>query len=133
VSYVTNYLAGIALFLCGCSATVAFAQNAPATRQQSTAADAGTTAQPKCIAENGDFKQRGKSATFTIELANQCEQRLKCRVYAYVTSAKGSARGRATLILAPKSHGAAAKKSYALKVKMLSGTAEWSRDCRVLH
>ena len=56
---------------------------------------------------------------------------MKCRVYVYVISAKGPVRGHATLVLAPKSDGAAAQKTYALKVKMLGGMAQSARECRV--
>ena len=72
-------------------------------------ADAGTTVQAKCIDENDHYVRSGKQPLFVIELANLCEQRMKCRVFAYVTSAKGAAQGRGTIVLAPKSQGAAAK------------------------
>jgi hypothetical protein len=44
---------------------------------------------------------------------------------------EGAGHGRATLELAPKSRGAAAKKSYVLKVKMLGGITQSTRECRV--
>ena len=123
---------GVALILCGCFAGVALAQNAPAAGQEPPpTADEGTTSQLKCIADSSGFKRSGNTATYTIELENKCEQRLKCRVYAYITSSKGPVQGNATLVLAPKSKGAAAKNSYAIKVKMLGGMAQSSRECRV--
>jgi len=49
-----------------------------------------------------------------------------------VLNAKGPAHGRSTLILGPKSDGAAATKSYALKVKGIGGFGTSARECRVL-
>jgi gas vesicle protein len=127
-----KYLTGVALILGGVFASAALAQNAPAAGQEPPpVADEGTTSQLKCIADSSGFKRSGDSATYTIELANKCEQRLKCRVYAYITSSKGPVQGHATMILAPKSGGAAAKKSYVMKVKMMGGMAQSSRECRV--
>lgn len=129
--------AGAALMLCGFLTGAALAQTATGQdqdkgQQQPPKAEAGATAQGDCLTDNGGFKRQGNSAVYTVELENKCEQRLKCRVYVNVSSAKGSAQGHATLILAPHSRGAAAKKSYVLKVKMLGGMAQSSRECRVL-
>ena len=122
-------LAGAALILAGCCAGGALAQNAPAS--QGPKPDPGTSAQSACISDSGGFKMNGKKPAYTVELENKCEERLQCRVYVYVISAKGPVQGHASMILAPKSDGAAAKKSYALKVKMLGGMAQSSRECRV--
>ena len=46
-------------------------------------------------------------------------------------NARGATQGRATLILGPKSDGAAATKSYALKVKGAGGFSTSDRECRV--
>jgi hypothetical protein len=119
-------LAGAALILGGCFAGGAVAQNAPPPK-----AEAGTSAQSQCLSDGGGFKNVDDHAAYTIELANNCEQRLKCQVYVYVISAKGPSHGHATLELAPKSRGAAAKKSYVLKVKMLGGITQSTRECRV--
>ena len=124
--------AGATLMLCGLLTGAALAQNAPASGQTPPpVAETGTTSQGDCLTDNGGFKRQGNSAVYTVELENKCEQRLKCRVYVNVSSAKGAAQGQATLILAPHSRGAAAKKSYVLKVKMLGGMAQSSRECRV--
>jgi hypothetical protein len=136
MTHAAKCLAVLALCLCGCFAGGAMAQNAPAADQDKgqeppPKPDPGTTAQLKCIAKNSGFKRSGNSATYTITLENKCEQRMKCRVFAYVTNSKGAAQGHASMILAPKSGGAAAKKSYATKVKMLGGMAQSSRECRV--
>jgi hypothetical protein len=129
------------LMLCGFLTGVALAQTATGQQQDKgqdvgqqapPKAEAGATAQGDCLTDNGGFKRQGNNAVYTVELENKCEQRLKCRVYVNVSSAKGSAQGQATLILAPHSRGAAARKSYVLKVKMLGGMAQSSRECRVL-
>ena len=91
----------------------------------------GATAQSACIEETGDYATHGTSVTFVIGLENKCDKRLKCEVFAYVIGAKGPSKGHAILILGPKSSGAAAKKSYAMKVKIAGGTAEVSRECQV--
>ena len=117
------------LVLCACVASQALAQNAPAAPPPKP--DAGTTIQADCIEENDGYKMSGKTPTFFIALENKCEQRLSCRVYAYVTSAKGTALGRGTLVLAAKSHGDAAKKSFTMRVKMLSGNSQSTRECHV--
>ena len=120
----------LGLVLGGSFAAMASAQNAPAAPPPPTA-DAGTTVQAQCIAENDAFEVRDTKPALVIALENLCEQRMKCRVYAYVTSAKGAAQGRATLRLAPKSHGAPAKKSYVMRVKMLGGSSQSTRECGV--
>ncbi len=102
------------------------------------APDAGKEAAPaepaasakKCVTDDSGFKQRGKAATFEIALANTCAQRMRCTVTAYVTTAGGPTSGKAVLILAGKSDGAAAKKTYVMKVKSAGGMANVSRDCK---
>jgi hypothetical protein len=121
-------LAGAALIVSGCFAGAALAQSG----QAAPKADAGTTAQSQCLTDSGGFKMVDDHAAYTIELTNNCEQRLKCQVYVYVSSAKGPAHGHATLVLAPKSRGAAAKKTYVLKVKMLGGITQSTRECKVM-
>lgn len=131
MSHIAKYLAGVALILGGCFAGAALAQNAPAAAQEPPKADAGTTAQSNCISDSGGFKQINDTPVYTIELANKCEQRLKCEVYVYIVSAKGPVHGHASMILAPKSRGARAKDTYVLKVKMLGGITQSTRECRV--
>jgi hypothetical protein len=93
--------------------------------------DTGTTGQAACIDETGDYQAHGNAVTFVIGLSNKCDKRLKCTIDAYVVGAKGPSSGHATLILGATSSGAAAKQSYAMKVKMAGGTAQVSRQCRV--
>jgi hypothetical protein len=104
---------------------------APSAAQTTPVPDPGTTGQAACIDETGDYQTRGNAVTFVIGLANKCDKRLKCTIDAYVVGAKGPSSGHATLILGPTSSGAAAKQSYAMKVKMAGGTAQVSRQCRV--
>jgi hypothetical protein len=104
---------------------------APPAAQQNPVPDPGTTGQAACIDETGDYQSHGGAVTFVIGLANKCDKRLKCTIDAYVVGAKGPASGHATMILGAASSGAAAKKTYAMKVKAAGGTAQVSRQCRV--
>ena len=113
---------------CGGLAAPAVAQTAA---EPPPKADAGTTIQVACIDQNDAFKTSGKQAVFTIELINKCEQRMSCRVYAYLTSAKGALQGQGTLKLAPKSKGAAAKQIFTMRAKMAGGMSQSTRECRV--
>jgi hypothetical protein len=129
-----------ALMLCAFVAS-APAQNPPAPGQEPPAAsgqtpppqaEPGATAQGACIDENDGYEMRDKQPTFVITLKNKCEQKLSCKLYANISSAKGSANGHATLVLGPKSSGAAAKKSYTIKVKMIGGMSQSSRECKAI-
>ena len=132
--------AGIALALCADSCGHGFraASRVPGDdgqtppKESQPQPDPGTTGQSKCISEDENYKRNGNSVVYVIALENKCEARLKCEVYAYVVSAMGPSQGRTTMILAPSSQGAAAKKSYAMKVKMVGGSAQIARACRVL-
>jgi hypothetical protein len=129
-------LAAAALLLCGCFSAAAETQtqtlSVPVSGQEPPpVADPGTTGQLKCISEDDHYVRLGKGVGFRIELTNLCEQRIKCKVFAYITSAKGPAQGRGTIVLAPKSRGAAAKNSYTMKAKMNGGSSQSTRECRV--
>jgi hypothetical protein len=104
---------------------------APPAVQKNSAPDPGTTEQAACIEETGDYETHGAAVTFVIGLSNKCDKRLKCTIDAYVVGAKGPASGHTIMILGAASSGAAAKQSYAMKVKMAGGTAQVSRQCRV--
>jgi len=93
--------------------------------------DKGTTGQPACISQTGDYVEHGGRITYVIGLQNKCDKRLKCKIYAYVVGAKGPSSGQTTLILGAASSGAAAKKSYAMSVNAAGGTAQVSRECRM--
>ena len=93
--------------------------------------DRGTTSQLNCIDENATFTRCDNSPFFVMTYENKCEARMKCAVFAYTINARGAAHGRSTVILGPKSGGAAAKTSYALKVKGMGGYGTSARECRV--
>jgi hypothetical protein len=116
-----------ALILSGCLALAARAEDAPKA-EPAPVAEPGTTAQSDCLTQNSG---EGRGIGFTIELTNKCEQRLRCRMFAYVTSAKGAALGRGTLVLAPAAKGGAATKHWSMPVKMSGGSAQSARECRV--
>ena len=79
---------------------------------------------------NESSPRQGKRISFLITLENKCEKRLKCEIFAYVIGAKGPSSGHAVLVLGAKSSGAAAKKSYAMRVNAAGGTAQVSHDCK---
>jgi hypothetical protein len=110
-------------------ATAAQAQTVPVPGQEPKP-EAGTNAKAACIEENDGYKMHGKQPMFEIALENKCEQRMRCKVFVYITSAKGVSQGRGTLVLAPKSQGPAAKKSYIMRAKMHGGSSQSARECR---
>jgi len=125
-----KYCAVAALILAGCF--TAAAQTATASGQEPPlVADKGTTIQANCIDENDHHVMRRKQPMFMIEFTNKCEQRFTCKVFAYITSARGASHGRGTIVLAPQSHGAAASGSYAFKTKSNGGNSISDRECRV--
>ena len=93
--------------------------------------DRGTTVQANCIDESSDYTTRGKSIFSVMKLTNKCEARMKCAVFVYKINARGPSQGHGTLILGPKSDGAAASKSYTLRVKGAGGFSTSTRECRV--
>jgi hypothetical protein len=127
--------ASVALILFACLTGAASAQTvtAPAQPEHPTLKpDPGTTGQINCISEEDTFARIGAKPAFVIKLENKCQQRLTCRVYAYVTSAKGATLGHGTLVLAAASKGGAAKKSFTMRVKMTDGNSQSTRECRAI-
>jgi hypothetical protein len=107
----------------------------PAAQQNPSPAPAAAPAAPdvqSCLQETGDYVTHGTAITYVIGIANTCDKRIKCKIDAYVVGAKGPASGHTTMTLGAQSSGAAAKKSYAMKVKAAGGTAQVSRDCQFL-
>src|SRR5450755_3154410 len=124
-------LAAAAFVLC---AAPVFAQNAPGqekSQEPPPQADPGTTIQEKCLDENDTFTMRGKQPIFVIEMTNKCEQRISCKVFVYINSAKGPVQGRGTIVMAAKSKGDAAKASFTMKAKLNGGSSQSTRECRV--
>jgi hypothetical protein len=122
-----RYVVAAVLMLGGCFS--AAAQNAP---EKPPVADKGTTAQGNCIDENDGYTKRGGKPMFVIQLDNKCEQRIVCKVFANVSSAKGNALGHGTIRLAPKSQGTKAKGSWSMPVKMSGGNSQSARECRAI-
>ena len=116
------------LILCGC-AGAASAQPAPG-QEPPPVADKGTTSQLNCVEENGKHMGAGNHLIYRTEMSNKCEQRLRCRLFGAAYSSKGPSYGRGTLVLAPKSRGAAAQ-VYDFKVKGAGGMTSTSRECAV--
>jgi hypothetical protein len=85
-----------------------------------------------CLAETGDYQTHGSAVTYLIGLTNSCDKRIRCVVDAYVVGAKGPSSGHTVMMLGAKSSGAAATKTYTMKVKAFGGTAQVSRDCKAL-
>lgn len=119
----------VAALLCGLLTAPAIAQPA---QELPPAPEAGTTVQAKCIDENDGYTMKGKRPTFVIQLENKCDVRMVCKVFANVSSAKGSALGRGTIALAPKSAGARAKGTWTMPVKMTGGNSQSTRECRAI-
>jgi hypothetical protein len=67
-----------------------------------------------------------------IELENRCEKRIRCRVYANVTTARDSKRAKTTMTLAPHAQGKKSKQTFAVRIHENGGMAQVSRDCKFL-
>ena len=115
--YSAAVFAALSLAICFGSVRTADAEDAP---------DAKKDIQ-SCLAETGDFVTAGKSNHYVIGIENKCPQRLQCVIDAYITGAKGPVSVHTSMTLEAKS-----KKSYAAKVKTSGGTAQVSRNCKVL-
>jgi hypothetical protein len=125
-------LAIAAFCLCAAFAAAASAGETDKPADAPPPAAGNEAVEPNCIDMNGDYRTRGKVITYVISIENKCEKRFRCQVFAYLTSARGPSSGHAILTLGPASGGAAAKGSYAMKAKLASGTAQLSRQCKVL-
>lgn len=92
---------------------------------------ASPPATPKdCIADAGSgfALERGKP-TFTMTFQNDCARRISCEINAYVVGSRGPTQGHTILRFQPKGQ-TPAPLHYALRVKELGGTAQYSRDCK---
>lgn len=116
-------------------AGAALAQDQPADGQKAEPPpmpDKGTTAQSNCIDQNSGYRQNGKRVFYVQTFENKCEARLKCAIFTYQINARGPSQGRTTLVLGAKSEGAAAKKSYEMRIKGAGGFSTSARECRVI-
>lgn len=125
-------LAVFAAMLTALSLTTAFAQTGQRPPNEAGQTPPAAQPEPKCVSENTGFRENGKAASVVVELANDCEKRFRCQVNVYVVTAFGPTRGQKTLILAPKSKGAAAKKSFVLKVRQASGSIDQAHNCKAI-
>jgi hypothetical protein len=128
----TTVLAALVLTV---AASAAFAQDNKSADDQQPQAEQTLQAAPepeksKCVTSNTDFKEKGRAATFEVELVNSCDIRLKCTVDAFVIGARGQAQGHGTLILAPAAKGQSTRKAYVMKVKSAGGMANVSHSCK---
>jgi hypothetical protein len=125
-------LAALAIALVVSFAAAGLAEDVPVEGQTPPPVpDKSTTSQLNCIDQKNEYTKEGKGIFFVQTFENKCEARLTCKVFAYALNSRGPSHGHATLVLAPKSAGTAAKKSYALKVKGVGGFSTSDRECRV--
>jgi hypothetical protein len=85
-----------------------------------------------CLKETGDYVTRGKTVLYVIGLANSCDRRLRCEIFANVSGSRGSALGHTIMTLGAAGSGPAAKQTYTMHVKAAGGIAQISRECKVL-
>lgn len=85
-----------------------------------------------CLNETGDYVTIGRAVIYVIVIANTCDKRLRCEIYANVTGAKGSSLGHTIMTLGEAGSGPEAKQTYSMRVKAAGGIAQVSRDCKAL-
>ena len=54
-----------------------------------------------CLQETGDYVTRGRTVFYVIAIANSCDARLRCEIFANVTGVKGTSLGHTVMILGP--------------------------------
>jgi hypothetical protein len=107
------------------------ASAAAAPAQQSPAAPRAGDLQA-CLKETGDYVTIGRAVLYVIGIANTCDQRLRCEIFANIAGAKGSSVGHTIMTLDAAGSGAAATQTYSMRVKAAGGIAQVSRDCKAL-
>jgi hypothetical protein len=85
-----------------------------------------------CLQETGDYVTIGKTVIYVIVIANTCDQRLRCEIFANVTGVRGSSLGHTIMTLGEAASGAAAKQTYSMRVKAAGGIVQVSRECKAL-
>lgn len=85
-----------------------------------------------CPQQTGDYVTRGKTVLYVIGIANACDKRLRCEIFANVTGSRGSSLGHTIMTLGAAGSGPAAKQTYSMHVKAAGGIAQVSRECKVL-
>jgi len=125
-------LLAVAFFLAAAAAAAQHAAKPPASPQSPLPAAPSAADPQACLQETGDYVTRGKIVLYVIGIANTCDKRLRCEIYANVTGVRGSSLGHTIMTLGAASSGAAARQTYAMRVKAAGGTAQVSRDCTAL-
>ena len=87
---------------------------------------------PECISDNSSFWTTGKTKGFRVSLTNSCEKRMRCTVNAYIVTSHGPFKGKAKLMLGPKSNIKTATKTHMFDLKATGGMANLSRDCKAI-
>lgn len=85
-----------------------------------------------CLQETGDYVTRGRTVIYVIGIANACDKRLRCEIFANVTGVRGTSLGHTIMTLGAAGGGPAAKQTYSMRVKAAGGIVQVSRDCKVL-
>ena len=85
-----------------------------------------------CLKETDAYVTRGKTVLYVIGLANSCDRRLRCEIFANVTGSRGTSLGHTIMTLGAAGSGPAAKQTYSMHVKAAGGMAQISRECKVL-
>jgi hypothetical protein len=100
--------------------TPSFAADDPVTTEQSAT---------ECIADlDSDYSEDAGKYFFTMNFQNNCDKPIKCTIQAYVTSFRGPTSAHTTLNFPAKAQ-TPARKSYAIRVKAMSGTVQSGRNC----
>jgi len=118
-----------ALLIGGATLAANWLSPASAASEQAVKAEVDTGPENQCVAGSGRFKAEDRHAYFIVALENSCEQRVKCEVNARIRTARGNTKGHTTLVLAARSAGAEARKSYSLRVKVAGGKAQIAHNC----
>jgi hypothetical protein len=85
-----------------------------------------------CLQQTGDYVTRGSTVLYVIGIANACDKRLRCEIFANVTGSRGSSLGHTVMTLGAAGSGPAATQTYSMHVKAAGGIAQVSRECKVL-
>jgi hypothetical protein len=83
-----------------------------------------------CLQQTGDYVTRGKTVLYVIGLANSCNKRLRCEIFANVTGSRGSVTGHTVMTLGAAGGGAAAKQTYSMHVKAAAASPRFRASAR---
>ncbi|MDB5516088.1 MAG: hypothetical protein JWQ17_2846 [Tardiphaga sp.] len=120
-----------ALRLLAATGCVAAALFGPGPTASLAADDQGTAEESAtaCIADlDSGYSDDAGKYFFTLNYQNNCDKPIKCTIEAYITSFRGPTSAHTTLNF-PAKEQTPARKSYAIRVKAMSGTVQSGRDC----